>query len=216
MPGLTPFRELETAGALSTGAGLLVGLEGQHPLMQRKTPALRRCALILAKHCLDNKPTLDCQLHFFLISTARTAACWMQSYLIMMPPTPAPSGSIRHALPLLGAASTVASQAVLAADQQGGYQRMHDRLMRTRLVTDLNLVMSIADQIGLDGRRLLADMQTPEVAGALDQAKAIASVFGFYGTPSTVIGRTVFLGAIPAVDGTQIIKNELAALPLRC
>lgn len=83
-------------------------------------------------------------------------------------------------------------------------------------MTDLNLVMSIADQIGLDGRRLLADMQTPEVAGALDQAKAIASVFGFYGTPSTVIGRTVFLGAIPAVDGTQIIKNELAALPLRC
>lgn len=123
---------------------------------------------------------------------------------------------IRHELPLLGAASTIASQAVLAADLQGGYAAMHDRLMRTRMVTDLNLVTAIAESAGLDGQRLEADMQSPEIANALDMAKAIAAVFGFYGTPSTVIGRTVFLGAIPAADVSQIIKIELAALPLAC
>ena len=31
LPGLSPFRELETAGALSTGAGLRVGLDGAAP-----------------------------------------------------------------------------------------------------------------------------------------------------------------------------------------
>jgi protein-disulfide isomerase len=59
-------------------------------------------------------------------------------------------------------------------------------------------------------------MQTQEIAAALDRSKAVASVFGFYGTPSTVIGRTVFLGAIPAADVAQIIKIELEALPVAC
>ena len=93
---------------------------------------------------------------------------------------------------------------------------MHDRLMRTRVVTDLKFVVAIADAAGLEGERLLADMQTPEIASALDMSKAIASVFGFYGTPSTLIGRSVFMGAIPAADVTQIIKMEQAALPVAC
>ncbi len=93
---------------------------------------------------------------------------------------------------------------------------MHDRLMRTRVVTDLKFVVAIADAAGLDGERLLADMQTPEIASALDMSKAIASVFGFYGTPSTIIGRSVFMGAIPAADVAQIIEMEQAALPVAC
>ena len=93
---------------------------------------------------------------------------------------------------------------------------MHDRLMRTRVVTDLKFVVAIADAAGLEGERLLADMQTPEIASALDMSKAIASVFGIYGTPSTIIGRSVFMGAIPAADVAQIIKMEQAALPVAC
>ncbi len=88
--------------------------------------------------------------------------------------------------------------------------------MRTRVVTDLKFVVAIADAAGLDGERLLADMQTPEIASALDMSKAIASVFGFYGTPSTIIGRSVFMGAIPAADVAQIIEMEQAALPVAC
>ena len=121
---------------------------------------------------------------------------------------------IHHELPLLGAASTVASKAVLAADLQGGYAAMHDRLIRAQMVTDLNYVVAMAQSVGLDGKRLVADMQTPAIDTALAQSKAIAKVFGFYGTPSTVIGSTVFLGAIPAADVAQIIDLELAA-PVR-
>ena len=112
--------------------------------------------------------------------------------------------------------STIASQAVLAEDRQGGYQAMHNRLMRTRMVTDLNFVVAIAESVGLDGQRLVADMQTPAIASALDVSKTIASVFGFFGTPSTLIGRSVFMGAIPAADVAQIIKRELEAFPMAC
>jgi protein-disulfide isomerase len=123
---------------------------------------------------------------------------------------------VRFELPLLGAASTTASKAVLAADRQGAYAAMHDRLIRNRMVSDLNLVKAMAAGIGIDGQKLVADMQRPEIETALDQARALADVFGFYGTPGMVIGRTVFLGAIPATDVARIITDELALPPLPC
>ena len=116
---------------------------------------------------------------------------------------------VRQELPLLGAASKTANKAVLAADRQGSHRAMHDRLMRTRMVTDLSLIVTTAEAVGLDGQRLIADMQSPEIEMTLNKARAIASVFGFYGTPSTVIGSTVFLGTIPAADVRQIIQAEM-------
>ena len=93
---------------------------------------------------------------------------------------------------------------------------MHDRLMRAQMVTDLTYVVTMAESVGLDGQRLVADMQTPKIATALDRSRAIAKLFGFYGTPSTVIGRSVFLGAISAADVEQIIETELAAPMATC
>ena len=215
LPGLPPFRTLDTAGALSTGAGLLVGIDGAAP----DAAQTARMAAVRADPCTALfGPKTDARLPIAFFSDFNCPNCRVLDAILVAYDTANPGTIriIRHELPLLGPASTIASQAVLAADLQGGYTAMHDRLMRTRLVTDLNLVISIADSVGLDGQRLVKDMQTPEIATALGTAKAIAAVFGFYGTPSTVIGRTVFIGAISAEDVSQIIKAELAALPLAC
>ena len=216
LPGLAPFRELEAAGALSTGAGLLVGLDGAAPADAAQDA---RIAAVRADPCaaLFGRQT-DQRLPIAFFSDFNCPNCRVLD-AILLDYDASHRGTIRiirHELPLLGAASTIASQAVLAADRQGGYQAMHDRLIRTRLVTDLNFVVAIAESVGLDGRRLVADMQTPEIASALDRSRALASVFGFYGTPSTVIGRSVFMGAIRAADVAQIIKAELKALPMAC
>ncbi len=216
LPGLSPCRELETAGALSTGAGLRVGLDGAAPSDAAEDA---RIAAVRADPCAALFGTqTDSRLPIAFFSDFNCPNCRVLDAILLDydAANPGTIRIIRHELPLLGAASTIASEAVLAADRQGGYRQMHDRLMRTRMVTDLNLVMSMADQIGLDGRRLVEDMRSAEIAGALDRAKAIAAVFGFNGTPSTVIGRTAFWGAIPAADVAQVIKDELAALPLRC
>lgn len=216
LPGLSPFRELETEGALSTVAGLLAGLDAAAPANAAHDA---RVAAVRADPCASLFGTqTDSRLQIAIFSDFNCPNCRvldaiLQDYEASHPGT---IRIIRHELPLLGAASTIASQAVLAADRQGGYQAMHDRLMRTRVVTDLKFVVAIADAAGLDGERLLADMQTPEIASALDMSKAIASVFGFYGTPSTIIGRSVFMGAIPAADVAQIIEMEQAALPVAC
>jgi len=216
LPGLTPFRTSDTAGALSTGTGLLVGLEAAAPPDAAHT---ERIAAVRADPCRALfGPQTDTRLPIAFFSDFNCPNCRVLDAILLAYDTANPGTIriIRHELPLLGAASTIASQAVLAADLQGGYTVMHDRLIRTRMVSDLSLVASIANSVGLDGQRLVSDMQTPAIATALDTAKAIAAVFGFYGTPSTVIGRTVFLGSIPAANVAQIIKDELAAMPLDC
>ena len=216
LPGLSPFRELETEGALSTVAGLLAGLDAAAPANAAHDA---RVAAVRADPCAALFGTqTDSRLQIAIFSDFNCPNCRVLDAILLdyEASHPGTIRIIRHELPLLGAASTIASQAVLAADRQGGYQAMHDRLMRTRVVTDLKFVVAIADAAGLDGERLLADMQTPEIASALDMSKAMASVFGFYGTPSTIIGRSVFMGAIPAADVTQIIKMEQAALPMAC
>jgi len=216
LPGLSPFRELETEGTLSTGAGLFVGLEGATPPDAAQDA---RIAAVRADPCkaLFGQQT-DSRLPVAFFSDFNCPNCRVLDAILLDydAANPGTIRIIRHELPLLGAASTIASQAVLAADRQGGYQAMHDRLMRTRMVTDLKFVVAIADAAGLDGQRLVADMRTPEIASALEMSKAIASVFGFYGTPSTVIGHSVFMGAIPAADVAQIIEAELEALPMAC
>jgi protein-disulfide isomerase len=214
LPGLSPFRMLESSGALS-GAGLLAGLEAPAP-----DPAQdARIAAVRANPCTALfGPQDDGRLPIAFFSDFNCPNCKVLDAILLDQTASRPDEIriIRHELPLLGAASTVASLAVLAADRQGGYRVMHDRLMRSRMVTDLNLVTSIAESVGLDGQRLVADMQSEGVASALDRAKAIARVFGFAGTPATVIGRTAFLGTLPAADVAQIIKTELAALPMAC
>lgn len=216
IPDLMPFQRLEAAGAISTGAGLLSGLEAP---AAPDLPRDARLAAVRADPCtaLFGSQT-DQRLPIAFFSDYNCPNCRVLDAILLDydAANPGTIRIIRHELPLLGATSIVASQAVLAAGLQGGYQAMHNRLMRTRLVTDLDFVVAIAESAGLDGQRLVADMQTPQVASTLDNSKAVASVFGFYGTPSTVIGRTVFMGAIPAADVVQIIQMERDALPMAC
>ncbi len=216
LPGLAPFRELETSGGISSGAGLLAGLDAPQP-----PDALQeaRIAQVRADPCTALFGDLaDPRLPIAFFSDFNCPNCLLLNATLeeFLAARPDDLRIIRHQLPLLGQASTIASQAALAADLQGGYAAMHDRLMRARMVTDLNAVVRIAESAGLDGQQLLADMQTDRIASALDRAKAVASVFGFYGTPATVIGRTVFLGNLPKADVARIIDEERAALPMAC
>jgi predicted DsbA family dithiol-disulfide isomerase len=216
LPGLAPFRALQTTGGLSAGAGIWAGLDAPAAADPKQDAWV---AWVRADPCgALFGPLTDGRLPIAFFSDFNCPNCKGLDAILqdLVATRPDDLRIIRHELPLLGTASTVASQAVLAAERQGGYRAMHDRLMRTRMVTDLNLVVSIAEAAGLDGQRLLADMKTADIASALDRSRAIAEVFGFYGTPATVIGRTVFMGAIPAADVLQIIEAELGTPPLVC
>lgn len=214
---LEPFRELAGAGALSSGNGVLVGLERTQT---SDGDQAERIAAVRADPCtaLFGR-TDDPRIPVAFFSDINCPNCRVLEAIFSdyEKANPGVLRIIRFELPLLGPASTTAARAVIAAERQGAYAAMQDRLMRSRMVTDLNLVQALAEETGLDGARLVADMRLPEIDVALDQARAIASVFGFYGTPGTVIGHTAFLGAISAADVSRIIdaEQDLPRLPCR-
>ena len=211
--GLAPFRALARPGALSTADAMMFGLDGAKVA---NADLAARMAAVRADPCSALfGQTNDQRIPVAFFSDFNCPNCRVLDAILTDYQTANPGilRIVRFELPLLGAASTTASKAVLAAERQGAYAAMHDRLTRNRMVTDLNHLQSIAESIGLDGPQLVADMQRPEIETALDQARAIAGVFGFYGTPGMVIGRTVTLGVIPAADVRTIIAAE-QALPL--
>ncbi|WP_198144910.1 DsbA family protein [Pseudorhodobacter aquimaris] len=214
LEGLAPFRELDTTGTVSGANSMLIGLDGAPtPDAARRVAAARAdpCTALFGQTTGTGIPVAF--FSDFNCPNCRQLETTLANYQTKHPDV---LQIKRFQLPLLGAASVTASKAVLAADLQGGYGVMYERLKRNRMVTDPDLVHSFAEEIGLDGSRLIVDMNRPEIDQALDQAKAIASVFGFYGTPATVIGRTAFMGALSVTDVANIIEAERKLPPLPC
>ena len=171
IPGLASFRALETAGTLSTVSGLLTGLDTDQP---PDAAGEAMIALVRADPCAALfGPQKDPRLPVAFFSDFNCPNCRFL-YAILAEYDKKNPGIIRiihHELPLLGAASTIASKAVLAADLQGGYTAMHDRLIRAQMVTDLNYVVRMAQSVGLDSERLVAHMKSPKIETALDKSR---------------------------------------------
>lgn len=99
-----------------------------------------------------------------------------------------------HDLPLLGAASRAAARAVAAAHLQGAGDAMRARLHRARLQPTPGYVRSLAEGIGLDADRLIADMTGPAVTARLAQSLGLFHGFRAAGTPTIVVGGTLAVG----------------------
>lgn len=117
IPDMMDVHELEIAGAVSTGAGLLFGLNAP----TSPDPAHdARAAAVRADSCtaLFDSQTDQClPIAFFSdfnCPNCRGLDAILLDYDAAIPGTIC---IIRHELPLLGAASTIASQGVLAADR---------------------------------------------------------------------------------------------------
>jgi protein-disulfide isomerase len=113
-----------------------------------------------------------------------------------------------HELPLLGPASRRAARASLAARRQGAYQVFHDRLMGTPIVPNDAYLRRIATDAGIDGDRLLDDMASDAVTDQLARTARLARLFGFYGTPALVVGRTALLGSVEKWQLRRLIEME--------
>jgi protein-disulfide isomerase len=99
-------------------------------------------------------------------------------------------------MPILGEESTLAARAALAARGQGKYVEAHERLMaETGPMTRGSLVATLAG-IGVDGGRLQADMDAPEVEAMLARELALAHALGIDGTPAFVVGGELVVGAV--------------------
>lgn len=113
-----------------------------------------------------------------------------------------------HELPLLGDSSNLAAKAALAAKRQGAYVAFQERLMKTPFQATPEYLRRLSDDLGVDDTRLVADMESAEIAQELENSAALAQVFSFVGTPALVIGRTVVQGQISNKTIGQIVELE--------
>ena len=116
---------------------------------------------------------------------------------------------------ILGEASMLAARAALAADRQGKYLAFHDRLMKTRLIPTPDLIDVIATDLGLDVKKLHADMKSDATTQSLRQTSALASALGLIGTPALVVGRTVVQGDVTRRQLEKLIANERSLPPMK-
>ena len=108
-------------------------------------------------------------------------------------------------LPILGPASQLESRALLAAQRQGGYFKMQDAVMRDSAPPTRDTLRAMAERLGLDGGRLLRDMDDPAIKARLDANIALAQQIGLQGTPALIVGKKLFAGLIELGDLRQAV-----------
>lgn len=114
-----------------------------------------------------------------------------------------------HELPLLGEGSDRAARAALAAKRQGAYLAFQQALWTTPFQPTRDYLLRLSETVGIDGERLINDMQSQDVAEDLMVSKALSRIFGFIGTPAMVVGGTVIQGEITDAVLRSVIAIEL-------
>lgn len=112
-----------------------------------------------------------------------------------------------HELPLLGPQSVLVARAANAAALQGGYSAFYDQLVRDGFRPLAAWMGDVARAAGLDGARLVRDMDGPEVASHLVASARAARTLGFFGTPGLAVGRSAVLGALRADQMEDLIRQ---------
>ena len=105
--------------------------------------------------------------------------------------------------PILGAESSLAAKAGLAAAKQGGYLKFHQALMDLSGPITMAAIEELASQQGLDVNKLKTEMESAEVQSILTRNRDLARDLGVRATPTFVIGSELVQGAI---DGAEFEK----------
>jgi protein-disulfide isomerase len=99
-------------------------------------------------------------------------------------------------LPILGEASELAAKAALASRAQGKHQAFHEALLAAKGDMTKETILAVAGQVGLDAKRLEADMANPEWQTVIDRNRALAKDLGISGTPGSLVWTELVLEAL--------------------
>lgn len=109
-------------------------------------------------------------------------------------------------IPILGPGSVLGARAVLAAQKQGGYDRMQAAVMRGPSQITEDSLHAAAKQAGLDWETLRRDMDDPAVAARIKANLDLARKLGVDGTPAFVVGKDMLPGAVDLADLQAEVK----------
>lgn len=99
---------------------------------------------------------------------------------------------------VLGLPSIMATRVALAFSRQRAdrYLDFHERMFAQGGVRDADLALEIATRLGANRARLIEDADSDAVTAAMKAAASLGESFAFQATPSFLVGREGFSGAL--------------------
>ncbi|QJR16265.1 DsbA family protein [Usitatibacter palustris] len=110
-------------------------------------------------------------------------------------------------LPILGPESFHAARAALASRKQGKYPQFHSALMHSPAI-DAASVEAIAIKVGLDVKKLTADMDDPAIMATLEANSKLAQDLDIQGTPAFIVGEQFIPGGLDINTLTFLVSTE--------
>ena len=115
-------------------------------------------------------------------------------------------------LPIMGNNSLLAIRAMLAAKNQGKYNEVQDAVYTADKPLTKKQIMKLAGTLGLDAKKLDADMKSKEVQAQIDQNLELSKTLGINGTPTLILGeKTVVPGYLSADALNEKLKEVATA-----
>lgn len=111
-------------------------------------------------------------------------------------------------LPVLGPGSVLGARALLAAQKQGGYAKLHDALMQGSPDITEEVVRAAAVKLGLNWDRLKTDMDDPDIKRRIQANLDMARKLDIQGTPAYIVGQQMLPGAVDLAQIEQAIAES--------
>lgn len=109
--------------------------------------------------------------------------------------------------PILGESSELAARAALASYAQGKHQAFHEALLASHADMTKEAILKIAVKVGLDAKRLEADMAHPKWQAVIAKNRALARELGLSGTPGFIVGNELAPGALDLSGLKELIAR---------
>ena len=110
--------------------------------------------------------------------------------------------------PVLGEPSVLAARAAVAAQQQGGWPKLHRAMLAYEGDFTTETLLALGTSVGLDSGKLKTDMMSPETDKALQANLTLAAALGVDVTPTFVIGERLIRGALSAEAFQALVDEE--------
>ncbi|HLK92219.1 MAG TPA: thioredoxin domain-containing protein [Polyangia bacterium] len=105
----------------------------------------------------------------------------------------------------------LAAEAALAANEQGKFWQMHDKLFANQQALDRASLEKYAQELGLDMTKFKAALDSGKFKDKVDAEDKEGAAFGVTGTPTFFINGTRLVGAQPLEAFKAAIDKELKA-----
>ena len=205
LPGFAGFRRI-AGGSMSGGIDPFFGLDARDTPQAMPTP-VRTASPCEALFGAEGWPADILPIAIF--SDFNCPYCKvLERLLIDLRDKGGPIRLIWHEMPLLGAASRRSAQAVLAARFFDAEDAARAYLSQRFLRPGPAALRRMADDLGLPRDAFVQAVSGPRVAQALATSMDLGRRLGIPGTPGTMVGRTLVIGAINKASLSKLIEIE--------